>query len=258
MDLVIIINSHVPGIVPRALAIKEGEKGQETSGAALVPGRRGGHTQAAAGQRVLSCADPPHFGVETEPSSWLSLRPRDRKILQAQRTWNPADGRALGAQGRAGVGPRPGVALARPCAGLAAPSRARIAPPAGHRPAPLRPLQSRSSWTSRVSGARPPPCPRRSELPGLFRTLPAPVAAEIPSANSSFLPGKPLSHEEPVGRKVESEIRMAHFVSLLHIKTDIPEIPSSSTSFLRKPVFSFFGKGVRSSPDLSLVTCKSE
>lgn len=89
----------------------------------------------------------------------------------------------------------------RGAGGSVPPSRARIAPPAGHRPAPLRPLQSRSSWTSRVSGPRPPPRPRRFELSGLSRTLPAPVAAGSPSANSGFLPGKPLSHEEPVGRK---------------------------------------------------------
>lgn len=36
-------------------------------GTTVVLSGHGGHTLVGAGQRVLSPADPPHFGVETEP-----------------------------------------------------------------------------------------------------------------------------------------------------------------------------------------------
>lgn len=131
----------------------------------VVLSGHGGHTLVRAGQRVLSPADPPHFGVETEPEFLV--------ISQPTRPESPPERSAPGAaQDR--LVPRRGAAQ-----GKCPRPRKRPIPlsPRGitHRPAPLLPCRIRAPviFTSRAPGH---PNPRRPQPRGLSRPLPAPAA----------------------------------------------------------------------------------
>lgn len=193
--------------------------------AAVVLSSHGGHTLVPARQRVLSPADPPHFGVETEPEFLVVPLPT--------RPENPPKRSAPGAGARDRLAPRPGAAQGtclRP----------------GRRPVPLSRVRSRTAQPAPVPRSASPgtvhfsrawapqSAYRRSQPPGLSRPAlrppcPAPRWSPESRGESNLPPGKTAPTRSTSGftpkpaRKVESQIRVAHFVSLLRVKTCIPK-----------------------------------
>lgn len=141
---------------------------------ALVLGGHGGHTLVRAEQRVLSRADPPRFGVETEPEFLVVPLPtRPEKSCGARLTWS--GGRDRGARRRWGPPrPRPGRL------------RVRLSCPTESEPLYFLGI--------RCPGA---PTPTDVPAPGLSRPAPSlcpprpgPRGSQSPATSQSFLPGK--------------------------------------------------------------------
>lgn len=193
--------------------------------AAVVLSSHGGHTLVPARQRVLSPAYPPHFGVETEPEFLV--------VPLHTRPENPPERSAPGARARDASPPGRGLHRALACAlgggQFRSPGvRSRTAQPA---PVPRSP----SPCTVHFSRAWAPQSPyRRSQPHGLSRPAlhppcPAPRWSPESRGESNLPPGETAPTRSTSGftpkpaRKVESQIRVAHFVSLMRVKTCIPK-----------------------------------
>lgn len=191
----------------------------------LVPGGRADHTLTGARQRVLSRADPPHFGVETESEFLvvpLHTGPEDPAGGGAKRTWGPGPGPPrLAASG----GP-----ASLPDLGLH-PARAR-APP-GTRPAVQAPRPRRPPGPARpraclrrlralgLSGSEAPGRPHALGAASLSRTRPAPAEARRPATNHRSPPNPPAGKPHffsPSLRPEQWEVK-----SRRYIETNTPE-----------------------------------
>lgn len=167
----------------------------------------------------------PTSGWRLSRSSWLFLCPRDRKILRS-RAHLERGPRTASPRGR-------GLHRARACPLGGGQSRSPGVRSRTAQPAPVP--RSPGPCAVHFSRAWAPQSPyRRSQPPGLSRPAlrpPCPARRWSPESRgeSNLPPGETAPTRSTSGftpkpaRKGESQIRVAHFVSLLRVKTCIPK-----------------------------------